>query len=394
VGKVKLVVVGFGQCGCNIADEFYAVNNYAKSIFGRRIEILTDAFAVNTDEADLGSFKHIPSDKGHRILIGTIKTFGHGVGKINVDAAQIIQDSHSVVSDTILKSQKYHETDAIMAIASGGGGTGSGAIGWTIKELKERTEKPVYAIVVLPFGFEERGDTSYAVMNTASCLNTVTKYADAVFLLDNERFRKTNSSLGQNLKEINVETVKNFYDLCCAGEERSQKYVGSKVIDAGDIKQSMEGLTTIGRGQINLSVFYRWGRDHFRGGVKERSSANGALRQSETNLGVAVEMQDARKILALVSAPQDVLNLSMLEEFSGFVHDKAPKAVVRIGDYPRRNREISVTVAVSQLTKVARLESLFLKAEALFQKREEINKETEREIKQMREFSSNLPTLD
>jgi len=105
-------------------------------------------------------------------------------------------------------------------------------------------------------------------------------------------------------------------------------------------------------------------------------------------------MQDARKILALVSAPQDVLNLSMLEEFSGFVHDKAPKAVVRIGDYPRRNREISVTVAVSQLTKVARLESLFLKAEALFQKREEINKETEREIKQMREFSSNLPTLD
>ena len=255
---MKIVVVGFGQCGCNIADEFYAINNYAKSIFNRRIEILTDAFAVNTDEADLGSFSHIPKDKLHRILIGAMKTFGHGVGKINVDAAQIIKDSHSVVTDTILKSEKFHEADAIMAIASGGGGTGSGTVGWAIKELKERVDKPVYAIVVLPFGYEEMGDTSYAVMNTSTCLNTVNRYADAVFLLDNERFRKTESSLAQNYKMINREMVMDFYDLCCAGEEWKQKYVGSKVIDAGDIKQSLDGLSTIGRGEIDIPISYRW----------------------------------------------------------------------------------------------------------------------------------------
>jgi len=48
---MKLAVIGFGQAGSNIADELYAVNNYAKSLFNRRIEILTDCFAVNTDEA-------------------------------------------------------------------------------------------------------------------------------------------------------------------------------------------------------------------------------------------------------------------------------------------------------------------------------------------------------
>jgi len=50
---MKIVAVGIGQCGCNIVDEFYATNSYAKSFFNRGIEILTDAFAINTDEVDL-----------------------------------------------------------------------------------------------------------------------------------------------------------------------------------------------------------------------------------------------------------------------------------------------------------------------------------------------------
>ena len=390
---MKLVVVGFGQCGCNIADEFYAINSYAKSVFNRRIEILTDVFAVNTDEADLGGFKHIPKDKAHRILIGAMRTFGHGVGKINVDAAQIIKDSHSVVTDTVLRSKKFHEADAIMATASGGGGTGSGTIGWAIKELKDRTDKPVYALIVLPFGFEEQGDTSYAAMNTAICLNTVTQHADAVFLVDNERFRKTESSLGENLRYINQETVTNFYDLWCAGEERNPKFLGSKVIDAGDIKQSLDGITTVGRGQVDLSTFSRWRRADFREGVRERSAANGALRQAENNLGLGIDLDDVRRTLALISGPKDALNLAMLEEMSGFLQEKTPKAVIRIGDYPRRGSEISVTVIVSQITQVQRLDGLFSKAEELFAKQQEINKETERKLKKLKNIGKDLPTL-
>jgi cell division GTPase FtsZ len=388
------VVVGFGQCGCNIADAFYAINRYARSIFNRRIEILTDAFAVNTDEADLGSFTHIPNDKSHRILIGTMKTFGHGVGKINVDAAQIIKDSHAVVTDTVLKSHKFHEADAIMTVASGGGGTGSGTVGWMTKEIRNRTDKPVYALIVLPFGFEEKGITSYALMNTATCVNTVNKYADAVFLIDNERFRKTESSLVENLRHINREVVKSFYDIWCAGEERNPKYVGSKVIDAGDIKQSLDGITSIGRGEVGISVFARWKRGNFRQDVEERGSANGALRQAVNNLSLGINIEDARKTLAMISGPKEVLNLAMLEEISGFLQDKAPKAVMRIGDYPRRRHEIAVTIVVSQLTQVTRLETLYHKAEKLFTKQEEISVETAWKIDQLRESSKNIPILD
>ena len=187
---MKISVIGVGQCGCNIADEFWNINSYSKSFFGRGIEIIVDAFAVNTDETDLAGIRHIPSDKRHRIVIGTAKTYGHGVGKINFEGAKIMKENHPLIVDSVLSSRKYHESDATIVIASGAGGTGSGGIGWMIKGLKERVDKPVYAIVVLPFSYEEKGESSYAGTNTATCVKTVTQYADAVFLLDNERIRK------------------------------------------------------------------------------------------------------------------------------------------------------------------------------------------------------------
>lgn len=390
---MKLVVVGIGQCGCNIADGFYAVNNYAKSFFEGHREILTDAFAINTDETDLSSFRNIPKDNRHRILVGSLSSSGHGVGKINSEAARIMKESGSAVTDAILSSSRFSEADAIVVVASGGGGTGSGIIGVLIKELKERTDKPVYAVVVLPFGFEEKGERSRAVMNTATCVNTVAKYANAVFLLDNERFRRTGGSLSENLASINMSMVSGFFDLCCAGEEQNTKFIGSKVIDAGDIIQSLNGITTIGRGGIELPLFYKFHKDSFTEGTKERNCAAGALRQAENNLGLAIDLKDARRFLALVSAPRDVLSVTMLDEISGYLQQRAPKAIVRIGDYPRRDREVSVTIVASELTSAVKVESMNLLAQELFEKEKQIEQETKQEVNKMMDTARNIPTL-
>jgi len=391
---MKLVVIGFGQCGCNIADEFYAINNHAKSIFNRRIEILTDAFAINTDEADLGGFRHIPKDRHHRIVIGGVRTFGHGVGKMNVDGAKIIKESYTVITDNILESRKFHETDGVLAIASGGGGTGSGAIGWAIKKLKERIEKPVYAAVVLPFGYEENGVTSYAVTNTATCLKTVNQYADAVFLLDNERFARRGYSLSRNLHQINLEFVNNFYDLFCAGEEKRAQYLGSKVIDAGDIKQTLQGISSIGRGQIDLATFYRWSREHFREEARESGAVAGALEKALNNLSVSINLEDARRILVLLTAQKGVITLNALEEVATLLQERAPKAVIRMGDYPRRGKEISLTLVASSLAKVVRVENLYLQAKDLFEQQAKLNRETQEQIQQLHQTGEELPTLD
>jgi len=327
-------------------------------------------------------------------VIGITRTFGHGVGKVNLDAARIMKDIHPVITDNVLKSRKFHESDGIVVIASGGGGTGSGSIGWMVKGLKERVAKPIYAMVVLPFGYEEKGDASYAVTNTATCLKMVNQYADAVFLLDNERFGRADISLAANFREINQEMVTNFYDLFCAGEEKKQKYVGSKVVDAGDIKQSLEAISTVGRGQVNLSTFRALKKSNYREAVKESIGTAGALGKAIDSLSLTVSVEDARRILVMVAAPKDVITLTVLEEISTYLQERSPKAVVRIGDYPRRGREISVTLILSKLTGVGRMENLFLQAEGVLKKQEEIETESEQKIKQMYELSDGLPTLD
>jgi len=75
------LVVGFGQCGNRIADEFGRLNKRARS--NRGIEIITGTFAVNTDATDLSGLYTIKRDYQHRILIGSEKTKGHGTAKLS-----------------------------------------------------------------------------------------------------------------------------------------------------------------------------------------------------------------------------------------------------------------------------------------------------------------------
>jgi cell division GTPase FtsZ len=391
---MKISVIGVGQCGCNIADEFWSINDYSKSFFGRGIEIVVDAFAVNTDEADLSGVRHIPRDKRHRMVIGTAKTFGHGVGKINAVGAKIMRENYPIIVDSVLSSKKYHESDGTVVIASGAGGTGSGGIGWLIRGLKERVGKPVYAIIVLPFAYEEKGESSYAVTNTATCLKTVIQYADAVFLLDNERFAKADVGISTNLRLINQRMVKNFFDLFCAGEEKKNKYVGSKVIDAGDIRESLENICTIGRGEISLSTFYPLRKDDYREAAKGSIGAVAALDLALNNLSLNVSVEDAGKILVIISGPRDASTLTVLGELSNSLQEKAPKSIIRIGDYPRNAKDISVTVALSKLTAVPKVEDLFTRAERLLKKRDEIEKEMKKKISMIYETGRNIPSLD
>ena len=151
---MKLVVVGFGQCGGRIADEFARMNRRALS--QRGIEVVIGAFAVNTDIADLSGLRRIRPDYEHRILIGGRKTGGHGVGKINELGAEVAKEDADKVIDAIRATKRLPETDAFLLIAGAAGGTGSGAIAIMTKYIKERfLDKPVYNLIVLPFEHEE-----------------------------------------------------------------------------------------------------------------------------------------------------------------------------------------------------------------------------------------------
>jgi len=183
---MKLLVIGFGQCGGRIADEFARLG--IKARVERQINIITGAFAVNTDVADLSGLSTIRPDYHHRILIGGHKTGGHGVGKINELGAEIAREDSDKIIDIIRGGEQLAETDAFLLIAGAAGGTGSGAIAAITQQLKERyIEKPLYNLIILPFQHEEETE-GRTIYNAATCLKSAYLVADAIILVDNQRY--------------------------------------------------------------------------------------------------------------------------------------------------------------------------------------------------------------
>ena len=208
---MKLVVIGLGQCGGRIADHFAQMGKRASS--HRGIEIITGAFAVNTDEADLTGLRTIKTDFQHRIILGGRKTGGHGVGKINELGAQIARESGDKVVDALRTTKRFYETDAFLTIGGAAGGTGSGSLPVITELVKGRyLDKPVYAMVVLPFEHEEHAEER-CIYNTATCLKSTYSVADAVFVVDNQRYLRKDTSLVRNMEQINQQIVEPFYNI-------------------------------------------------------------------------------------------------------------------------------------------------------------------------------------
>jgi len=308
---MKLVVVGFGQCGGRIADELAKLNKKARS--QRGIEIITGAYAVNTDAADLSGLSTIRKDYQHRILIGSRKTGGHGVGKINELGAEIAREDGDKVIDAIRTTKRFFETDAFLLISSAAGGTGSGAISVITQHIKERyAEKPIYNLIVLPFEHEETTEDR-TIYNTATCLKSAYSVADAVFLCDNQRFVRKDSSIKGNLAKINAMIAEPFYNMLCAGEEKKAKYIASKVLDAGDIIQTLVGWTVIGYGEseIPLIRFRREKKRDFREKGEETMKGIQAMDEAISELSLKCNPIDSKRSLYLISAPSKEMNMDV-----------------------------------------------------------------------------------
>ena len=390
---MKLVVVGFGQCGGRIADEFARLNKKARA--QRGIEIITGVYAVNTDAADLSGLTNIKKGYQHRILIGSRKTGGHGVGKINELGAEIAREDGDKIIDAIRTTKRFFETDAFLFIASAAGGTGSGSIAIITQQVKERyIDKPVYNLIVLPFEHEETTEDR-TIYNSATCLKSAYSVADAVFLIDNQRFVRKDSSIKGNLAKINAMIADPFYNLLCAGEEKKAKYIASKVLDAGDIIQTLVGWTVIGYGksQIPLIRFRRMqGRD-FREKGEETMKGIQSMDEAISELSLKCNPVESKRALYLISAPSKEMNMDLVKALGDYMRDIAPEALIRNGDYPRERGMLDVTVILSELSDVEKVRSYYSRSTSLipeFKKRQE---DTDIKLRAIEDSSREIPSL-
>jgi cell division GTPase FtsZ len=379
---VKLLVIGLGQCGGRIADAFARLDRRARG--QRRIEIITDTFAVNTDIADLSGLFTIKKDYRHRILIGGQKASGHGVGKVNELGAEIAREDGDMIVEAIRTTRRFPETDAFLLIAGAAGGTGSGAISILTQQLRERyADKPLYNMIVLPFRHEETIEAR-SVYNVATCLKSAYSVADAIFLVDNQRYVKSKASIRNNMDYINTLVVKPFYNLLCAGEEKKPIYIGSKILDAGDIIQTLAGWTVIGSGsmQVRRSWFPFIVRRNFRKKATESQKGVQALDEAIGELSLKCDASDSRRALYLLSGPSKEISMDMVRDIGGHLKAIAPETVIRGGDYPREKDLLEVTVILSELTDVAKIMSYFTKTIELISvaKKEEGKERGHREL--------------
>ncbi|MDP2731422.1 MAG: tubulin/FtsZ family protein [Dehalococcoidales bacterium] len=363
---MKLVVIGLGQCGGRIADEFARLNR--KAVSQRGIEIVIGAFAVNTDIADLSGLRRIKPDYEHRILIGGRKTGGHGVGKINELGAEVAKEDANKIIDAMRLTKRLTDADAFLLTAGAAGGTGSGAIAIVTRFIKERfIDKPVYNLIILPFEHEEQAEER-TIYNTATCLKSSYLVADATLIVDNQRYEShQNSSMRSNLANINAMIAEPFYNLLCAGEEKKYGYIGAKVLDAGDIIQTLAGWTILGHNRINLSwLRFLWGQKRdFRSKASETEKGIQAMNAAVSKLSVPANPADSRRALYLVSAPPREINIDLLKELGSHLKNLAPDAIIRSGDYPREKNSLGVSLILSELSDIAKIRNYFTRTISL-----------------------------
>jgi len=390
---VKLLVIGLGQCGSNIADAFARINRRARG--QRGIEIVTGAYAVNTDLADLSSLHNIKADYRHRILIGGRKAGGHGVGKINELGAEIAKEDADKVIDAIRQTPKFFESDAFLLIAGAAGGTGSGSISIMSQYIKERyIDKPLYNLIVLPFEHEERTEER-TIYNSATCLKSANAIADAIFLVDNQRYVRKNASLRNNLSQINSLIVEPFYNVLCAGEEKKAKYVGTRLLDAGDIIQTLSGWTVIGYGRSQLPSIRLPFRssNSFRDKGTEIHRGIEVMDEAVSELSFPCNPEDAARALYLLSAPSKEMNLTVVKELGEYLKNLAPDAIIRNGDYPREKSYLDVSIILSELRSVEKIKKYYLEAANVVSSLKKRQKEIEGKLKEIDDVSKDVPSL-
>ncbi|MBI2869029.1 MAG: cell division protein FtsZ [Chloroflexi bacterium] len=348
---MKFMAIGLGQAGGRIADELVRLDQRARK--SRRLRILTGALAVDTDASSLKGLTSIKPD--NRIVIGEAKTRGHGVGKDSSLGAQIAADEGFKIVDSVRQNKHFAETDFFMLTGGIGGGTASGIMPVVAKLLKERYgDKTVYAIVALPFEHEVSIEPQF-VKNTASGLASIKASADAIFLMDNERYVRKGISWKDNIFEINKMIAEPFFNLLCSGEEKKAKRVGVSTLEISDVMKTLSGWTAIGYGKSDLPLItLPWDKPK-----DETQKGSKAMDEAIRELSIACDPKDAAGLLYLVSAPPDEIGLSLIKYLGEYLRGIAPNAVIRYGDYPYEKGHIDVTLVLSGLKNVENINSYF-----------------------------------
>lgn len=354
---MKLVVIGIGDCGSNIAAEFVRLGSRARSETG--VDVIVRSYAINDDLANLNALRKV----GDKLLTIQLPAPDSPSKESEVGAALMRANGDRIIAT--MRANEFFETDAFMLVAASGGFIGSGGISILARKLKDRyVNKPVYALIVLPLNAESNVPT--VVYNTALCLKSIDKTADAVFLFDNEKVRSEasiKSAAGNDI--VNREIVNPFYELLRASEKVDPKYLGTSNIGIGDIVQSFNGWSAIGYGEAQIpsggfSVFKKG--DSFEHKGEETVKAMEAMSAALSHFSIECKLEDARKALYLLCVPSKNANTNMTRSVGTRLRELTNNGEVRGGDFYGVKDHAGVTLVASRITYLEKIKDYYERA--------------------------------
>lgn len=345
---MKLLVVGVGDCGSRLAGFFAALNRKAR--VERRVQIVTTAYGVNNEREKLNSLSRSEFRDLQPVFVN--RSFLPGK-ETAIGGAEIMKEEGGRVL-TAIKPGDFYDTDAVFLITAVSGCFGSGGVPILIQQLKDRhIGKPIYVLAVLPF--ESENTVQGTIQNTAICLKSLQKIADAVFLTSNEKFRQLGNLSGaedkKGMDRINQEIVAPFYDILCATETLDHRMAGARSLGIGDILQTLKGWTSIGTGRSDFPLSRNMWKTmpNFQEKGAETQKAMEAMNLALAHLSIDFKLEDTYKALYLLSIPSQGANLDMVKVLGNRLMDMTNNALIRGGDFYGARDHAQVTLIFSDL---------------------------------------------
>jgi len=356
---MKLALIGFGQAGGKVVDEFLAYERRAG------LDIFSSPLAVNTAKTDLRGLDRVPEDD--RVLIGQARVNGHGVGADNELGAEIAEQDIGEIQSA-LDEIPVHEVDAFLIVAGLGGGTGSGGAPVLAKHLKTIYTEPVFGLGVLP----AKDEGGIYTLNAARSFQTFVRESDNVLVFDNDAWRQTGESMRGGYDEINREIVRRFGVLFGAGETVGNEQVAESVVDSSEIINTLAGggVSTVGYAaetveRSRAGVFSRFtnrdGDDD--GGMETANTTNritSLVRKAALGrLTLPCDLSGTERSLLVVGGPPEFLNRKGIERGRSWLEEETGSMEVRGGDYPLPESDaVASAVLFSGVHKVPRIKEL------------------------------------
>ncbi|MDQ2052302.1 tubulin/FtsZ family protein [Natronolimnohabitans sp. A-GB9] len=386
---MKLALIGFGQAGGKIVDQFLAYDDAIDGGF------VTSAIAVNTATTDLQGLERIPS--GNRVLVGQARVNGHGVGADNELGADVTESDIGEIQRAI-DEIPTHEIDAFLVVAGMGGGTGSGGAPVLAKHLKRIYTQPVYGLGVLP-ATDEGG---IYTLNAARSFRTFVREVDNLLVFDNDAWRSAGESVEGGYDRINREIVERFGLLFAAGEVGHGDAVGETVVDSSEIINTLSGggVSTIGYASETVDTSSDGLLSSLTGGDGGIDDGEATTRLTSLvrkatlgRLTLPCDAASADRGLVVATGSSDHLSRKGLERGRQWLEDETGSMEIRGGDYPTTDDEVGAIVLLSGVSDVPRIDQLQQVAVEAKETTEDVRTRSQEETAALVDTSGELDAL-